>query len=453
MTTFRALRLAASFVVATVGLAATAAAQTNDEIFPNLQWNFSTPGARANGMGRTFIGLADDATAAITNPAGLVSLTRPQVYLEYKNTKLKVDRLAAVDSLVTLQPTTFESTVNALSFLSVSAPISDRIAVGFSVHRFLDHHETFTLAPRAIPNSPSGAAFFPVEGADDFTGTSFGGSIAFQATTALRVGLTVAGNRLQADSSATRNATIFGPTYRQGTGNRNDLSTSNIIVNQTSIHDSQNAIAASVGVLYKVNDMLSAGFDYERSPRFTTSENLQVNPGYNSNLALATNQTLTTATGFPKSVAIDVPDHFGFGVSVRPTSRLVVGADVVRMRYSSLSKNTTLIFNTTLTGGEYVTPDVTEVHFGGEFNVYSLMQKNPIFIRAGVFTNPNHLVTFSGTADPEINAAETAKYNLLPRKDETVGTAGAGLVVGSHFQVDLAYVFGKEFVASTAVRF
>src|SRR2546428_5695266 len=121
MTTIRLIRQVAIFAMVTAGMTVTAAAQTNDEAtpFPSLQWTFSTPGARANAMGRSFVGLADDASAAITNPAGLTNLTRPQIYAEYKNTRLKVDRLAAVDSLRTLQPTTNTAIVNALSFLSL----------------------------------------------------------------------------------------------------------------------------------------------------------------------------------------------------------------------------------------------------------------------------------------------------------------------------------------------
>src|ERR1700685_3094664 len=99
MTFVRPMRIVLTLVIGILGFAAGATAQTNDEIFPQCQWNFSTPGARANGMGRAFIGMADDATASVTNPAGLVNLTKPQVYVEYKNTNLKVDRLATVSSL------------------------------------------------------------------------------------------------------------------------------------------------------------------------------------------------------------------------------------------------------------------------------------------------------------------------------------------------------------------
>ena len=48
MTIGRGVRIALSAVIALLCTAAGAAAQTNDEIFPEFQWNFSTPGARAN---------------------------------------------------------------------------------------------------------------------------------------------------------------------------------------------------------------------------------------------------------------------------------------------------------------------------------------------------------------------------------------------------------------------
>ena len=79
----------------------------------------------------------------------------------------------------------------------------------------------------------------------------------------------------------------------------------------------------------------------------------------------------------------------------------------------------------------------------------------------GVFTNPDHRVRFNGftsstlpAADvAEVNAEENATYNLLPRKDDVRGTIGAGIALGQQMQLDLAYVYGKEFIASTAIRF
>ena len=46
--------------------------------FSSIPFQFFPPGARSLAMGATFVGVADDATAAASNPAGLVILTKPE---------------------------------------------------------------------------------------------------------------------------------------------------------------------------------------------------------------------------------------------------------------------------------------------------------------------------------------------------------------------------------------
>lgn len=52
---------------------------------PRFDFSFSNPGARSLGFGGAFAALADDATAAYANPAGLVQLTGPEVSLEARH--------------------------------------------------------------------------------------------------------------------------------------------------------------------------------------------------------------------------------------------------------------------------------------------------------------------------------------------------------------------------------
>ena len=61
-------------------------AQVLDEANAGVQFNFTPPGARSLAMGGAFLGLADDATAAYTNPAGLTTLRNPEVGLEVRYT-------------------------------------------------------------------------------------------------------------------------------------------------------------------------------------------------------------------------------------------------------------------------------------------------------------------------------------------------------------------------------
>ncbi len=57
----------------------------NSQEWADIDFDFSSPGARSRGMGGAFVGLADDASSAITNPAGLAQLPRMQIYFEGKH--------------------------------------------------------------------------------------------------------------------------------------------------------------------------------------------------------------------------------------------------------------------------------------------------------------------------------------------------------------------------------
>src|SRR5437868_4844372 len=62
-----------------------AAQNTDIESLSGLQFNFGNPGARSLGMGGAFLGLADDASAAEANPAGLTILRKPEITIEGRN--------------------------------------------------------------------------------------------------------------------------------------------------------------------------------------------------------------------------------------------------------------------------------------------------------------------------------------------------------------------------------
>ncbi len=75
-----------------------------------------SPGARSLGLGGAFAALADDATAAFANPAGLHQIARPEVSIE-----LRV--LAEFDE--TGSQTDFPEAVSGVGFVSFVYPIKD----------------------------------------------------------------------------------------------------------------------------------------------------------------------------------------------------------------------------------------------------------------------------------------------------------------------------------------
>jgi long-chain fatty acid transport protein len=459
MTSFRVLGLVAAAAVAVGASPSVAAAQSNDEIFPQFQWNFATPGARANAMGRAFIGLADDASAAITNPAGLLSLTRPQAYFEFKDTDVRVSRLSTFDSFTSLVPTTTSKMVASPAFFSFSAPVGKKLAVAFTRNEFLNYQENFQLGVRLVPGAASaGFSLFPVNGSSNFSAASYAGTIAYAVTPQIRVGLTVSLDRLSATSLATRFEFTCGGqpcTAANATEFTVGNPPANLVASQTSINSTSTAASMVVGALWLPTDKVSVGVQFSKGADLSVTENFQVNPGVTGFTNTSTNQPLVNVAGSPFTVPINVPNRFGFGAAFRPTSRLLATFDFVRIGYSSLANNFVVVFDSpAITGNQFSIPNVVEAHFGGEY----LLRTNgtPIYLRAGVFTSPDHSTVFTPTtpaANVDFSASEVATYNLLPRKTTVAGTVGAGFVFGKHSQLDLAYVGTREFVVSLGARF
>ena len=107
-------------------------AQEMDAVVP-LQFSFSDPGARSIGFGGAFVALADDATAAFANPAGLVQLLRPEVSIEGRGWSYstpfteggRVEGLPSgfgIDTTVGLRTATSEHDLTGLSFFSLVYP-------------------------------------------------------------------------------------------------------------------------------------------------------------------------------------------------------------------------------------------------------------------------------------------------------------------------------------------
>ena len=77
-------RFTACAVMAGLGcmIAQPAMALTDEEIFRKFRFNFVNPGARSLALGGAFISIADDATAAQANPAGLNFLLTQEYFVE-----------------------------------------------------------------------------------------------------------------------------------------------------------------------------------------------------------------------------------------------------------------------------------------------------------------------------------------------------------------------------------
>jgi hypothetical protein len=136
-----------------IGALPGALAQSGEEpvtpsILPPPRFNFSNVGARSSGAGGAFVGLADDATAAWFNPAGLTQLEEPQVSLALKQFTerriLDVDRSGGFNQ----GDVTQTSRTSDTQFVNVTWPLGKerpvRQALGLS--QIVVAHSATTLA-------------------------------------------------------------------------------------------------------------------------------------------------------------------------------------------------------------------------------------------------------------------------------------------------------------------
>src|SRR5215213_7413435 len=121
------------WIVALLALMAVPAMAQNVDIeaLSGLQFNFGNPGARSLGMGGAFLGLADDASAAEANPAGLTILRKPEVSIEARN-YLEQQLFTTSGTFPAVERTAFTHHSNrvGVTFASAVLPIRNKFTLG-----------------------------------------------------------------------------------------------------------------------------------------------------------------------------------------------------------------------------------------------------------------------------------------------------------------------------------
>src|SRR5256714_11360656 len=133
-----------------IALAALPAAAQNTDIesLSGLQFNFGNPGARSLGMGGAFLGLADDASAAEANPAGLTILRKPEISVEGRNFEEQqlFSTSGTFPNIVRSAFTHYSQRVD-LTFASVVIPVKNRFTFGAYYHEPLRNEGVGQVVP------------------------------------------------------------------------------------------------------------------------------------------------------------------------------------------------------------------------------------------------------------------------------------------------------------------
>jgi long-chain fatty acid transport protein len=430
-----------------------AAQNTDIESLSGLQFNFGNPGARSLGMGGAFLGLADDASAAEANPAGLTILRKPEITIEGRNYQEK-QVFTTSGTFPDLKRTAFSHYSQRIdaTFASVVYPLK-HFTIGAYYHEPLRNEGVGQVVPvrnnftgeikTDVPNfffhvdangNPLGT---PISSAQcqtlrnkdpfsciEYTVLPFLSSVKIQEKTfGLAVAYKIGNFSIGATARSQRfNETAFTfrvtPTF--------DFSSISVqatsdIRNNNDVAKDKTDLTFTGGFKWAPNDRFSIGGVYKQGAKF-------VAPTFAANEA--TNFDFVKAA----DTTFHIPDVYGAGVSFRPIPVLTVNADVVRVKYSNLVDNFVSI-NATVRGIDkaYTAADATELHLGGE---YFFSTRIPFAVRAGAWRDPQHSITYNG---PLNNSDEVAAAVLFPKtKSLTHVSVGAGLA-WPRFQIDAAY--------------
>ncbi len=442
------MRRAPLLVLLAVLLTVPAAAQNTDiEALSGLQFSFGNPGARSLAMGGAFLGLADDASAAEANPAGLTILRKTEVSIEARNSKTtQTLNVAGEFPDVTDDDFFSYSRRVPVTFASVVTPIGENFSLAAYFHSPIEFESTIVNAfsqsgvvePILFSLGPDGPVTtqqcFAIEECVQFNLFPFATGVNIRLQTygvagAWKMGnlsLGVAGRYQRFEETAVTLRTDF------------DLNLTQVA---TQLSDDDD-VTFSAGFKYAFTDSFSIGGVYKQGAEFETDLFFQ-------SIQEGTPQEQIGAPTF------HIPDTYGLGLSFRPIPVLTINADAIRVNHSNSTDNFVSVFasDTLLSSGEplgdltpedirgYSAKDVTEIHVGAE---YFFKTRIPFAVRVGWWRDPAHAITYTSplvglNAGPERASAGVAAAILYPgSEDQDHITGGFGLA-WPNFQIDVAY--------------
>jgi len=425
-------------LVFAVALAVAPAIAFAQETPATFEFSFSNPGARSLGLGGAFAALADDATAAFANPAGLVQLLRPEVSAELRHWRYSTPYIEGgrfqgeptgigVDTSFGLRTAISEEQLTGLSFVSFVYPHGKW---SFALYRhqlanFRAQTDTQGLFPGDL-----GPRAFDRRWSTDLDIVSYGLAAALRISDrfSLGLGLVHFTGRLDAPFEwaffdGFPHDGLFGPTSYL---HENQLANGNM-----AFDDSDWGLNG--GLLWTLSERWSVGAFYRQGPTFALVFDVQAGP-----LALQLDPLFTEgATVLRIRTPMRFPDVYGVGIAYRsPDGKLAVGFEWDRVGYSSIFSSFDPVVIESLDddldlGIDLEADDGNELRLGAE---YAFLDIKPVIaLRGGVWLDPDHRF-HSISTDPEHRAL------FRPGEDAVHVTMGVGVAFTS-IQIDLAADF------------
>lgn len=416
-------------------------------------FEFNNPGAKSMGIGGAFVGKADDATAAVANPAGLAQLPGLRLYVEGRfttwDTRFKAwpnDPIATPFAFIppgVIATSTQEGKINFddktdLSFASISFPVKyepNNIEFNASIfYNKLANKDTVTTLPvtfqvNPLSPNPGNAALMEGFNSDidlEIDEYGFGMAKSFFKDK-LMVGASISFLLLDIEST-------WSTTYIDSAGINHDPTDAADFDNQfAEIDERDNDVAFRFGVLYRVTDNLMIGGSAQIMPEFD----------YETDYILLLDENSATLPAFTDKSSLSVPDVFSLGLSYQITDNWLVSMEGKYIEYSDLMKGFVSFWGADINNFDrdlFDIDDIWETHFGTEYIIH--IKETPVALRLGGWYEPAHSLeydsvgTVAGAVFPNVGAMFE---DLIDGGDDVFHyTAGLGIVIKNKLQIDAA---------------
>jgi len=434
--------LAGLILLVTAGLAAgqgVSPINYNSSLFNRGAFNLQGEGARAMGMGGAFIAVADDATAASWNPAGLDQLTRPEISLvvnrfsrtfhTYQDETLRLEPPSSGESALLRYDDEGSADASNINFFSATYPLevrAHRFVVQFSYNRLLHFTDSEELWQQqnilsAPPDGPFSTQEYSLLSSADGGIDAYTFSLGTTVARGVRIGASLNYLKVEArDITITDASTAVPPTdgsvYQQ------------FFTQVENFNYEFSGFTFDFGILWKAHEMLQVGavyhsgfsrddFDY----RYSIKEFAQSSDGSSTTLDF-------DAAGQGE---IHWPNGYGFGAAFKPITPFTVALDYSRSNWSD-GRATVTSGNTFDRQYPLLLPgsrqhDIGSLRVGAEY-VFTTADRLAIPLRGGFFREDQLQNFFQNEIGEELDTPAYHGFSI-----------GSGLTY-KFFEFDIAYV-------------
>jgi long-chain fatty acid transport protein len=443
--------------------------QTTAGINAGIQFDFSLPGARSLAMAGAFVAVADDATAAQANPAGLTILAKPEISVEGRGwnyfSKFAVrghefgpPTGVGIDTIDGIVDDEIKDTKGALSFLSFVYPRGNLAFAGYLQQFSKFKNRTAIEGPFVSYPNGDVRRINPTLNEINIDIRNYGFSIAGRVTPNLSIGGGIAISDFSIESLGqaylirpngvavppAQRPQFTAPGFQYGPA---DFSDPQLFFIENQFGDDV-AVAATVGALWKVNDQWNVGAAFRQGPDFKFDATFFGGPAHN----LIGSPLAGVQIDDDKDILFHTPDSYSVGVAYSPNDIVKISVEYNRVQYSQLLDGTGEGLPVDTAGRlQFPVPAIQEegrlIQEGltldsvNNFRVGSEIvlrrSPQPIFLRLGTWFDPAHQVYFVDTENKvdEVPNLRGLLVGLPKGDDEWHFSTGLGITF-SRFQID-----------------